>query len=83
MVAEAFQAGGESPTISAQTHNQAVVLQQALHTIPSPNSECMMRSVASKIGHQLGAEVTNITKTIVTILKVVFVIIVDSMHFVS
>ena len=57
LVAEAFQSGGESPAISAQTHNQAVVLQQALHTIPNPNAECMTRSVASKLGHDLGAEV--------------------------
>lgn len=55
VVAEACQS--ESPTISAQMHNQAVVLQQALHTIPNPNAECMTRSVAVKLGQQLGIEV--------------------------
>ena len=39
--------------LNFQVHNQAVVLQQALHTIPHPNAEYMTRNVAQKLGQNL------------------------------
>ncbi|XP_066267004.1 ubiquitin carboxyl-terminal hydrolase 9X-like isoform X4 [Branchiostoma lanceolatum] len=52
-VAEACQPDSpHSGTVSASAHNHAIVLQQALHHIPNPNAECMLRNVALRLGQQ-------------------------------
>ena len=38
----------QSPNITAQQHHAAAALQQALHFIPTPESEYTLRSVASR-----------------------------------
>ncbi|XP_072441245.1 ubiquitin carboxyl-terminal hydrolase 9X [Chiloscyllium punctatum] len=59
-VAEAFQPVVEgSSTVSPinhATHSQAVVLQNALHNIPNPTSECMLRNVAIRLAQQISDE---------------------------
>ena len=57
VVADACQSEASSAHVSTSVHNQAVVLQQALHHIPNPNEECMMRNVATKLGQCLGDQV--------------------------
>uniref|UniRef100_A0A4W3IDV3 ubiquitinyl hydrolase 1 n=1 Tax=Callorhinchus milii TaxID=7868 RepID=A0A4W3IDV3_CALMI len=53
-VAEAFQPVVEgSSTVSPV---QAVVLQNALHNIPNPTSECMLRNVAIRLAQQISDE---------------------------
>ena len=37
----------------AATHSQAVVLQQALHQIPSPTQEVVIRSISQRLATQL------------------------------
>lgn len=39
--------------VPPSTHNHAVILQQALHHIPNPNSDCMLRTVASRLAQHL------------------------------
>ncbi len=60
-VAEACQtdsSSSQTPTpVSASTHNQAVVLQQALQHIPNPNAECVLRNVAIRLGRHAAEEV--------------------------
>ncbi|XP_059824246.1 probable ubiquitin carboxyl-terminal hydrolase FAF-X isoform X2 [Mobula hypostoma] len=59
-VAEAFQPVVEgSSTVSPinhATHSQAVVLQNALHNIPNPTSDCMLRNVAIRLAQQISDE---------------------------
>ncbi|XP_036161851.1 probable ubiquitin carboxyl-terminal hydrolase FAF-X isoform X8 [Myotis myotis] len=59
-VAEAFQPGveGVNPLTSVNqvTHDQAVVLQSALQSIPNPSSECMLRNVAIRLAQQVSDE---------------------------
>ncbi|KAF6090909.1 hypothetical protein HJG60_012261 [Phyllostomus discolor] len=59
-VAEAFQPGveGGSPmtSVSQVTHDQAVVLQSALQSIPNPSSECMLRNVSIRLAQQISDE---------------------------
>uniref|UniRef100_A0AAY4DML6 ubiquitinyl hydrolase 1 n=1 Tax=Denticeps clupeoides TaxID=299321 RepID=A0AAY4DML6_9TELE len=61
-VAEACQpvVEGTSPAspVSA-THDQALVLQNALQNIPNPASECMLRNVAIHLAQQISDEVTS------------------------
>ncbi|XP_047471205.1 probable ubiquitin carboxyl-terminal hydrolase FAF-X isoform X2 [Penaeus chinensis] len=53
---------GSSPTgavsLAASTHTQALVLQEALHHIPNPASDCMVRNVASRLAQSLHDQVT-------------------------
>ena len=55
VVAEAIQPSDPTcspPPISASTHNAAVILQQALQSIPNPATECMLRNMAVRLaGH--------------------------------
>ncbi|XP_019504479.1 PREDICTED: probable ubiquitin carboxyl-terminal hydrolase FAF-X [Hipposideros armiger] len=59
-VAEAFQPGveGVNPMTSVNqvTHDQAVVLQSALQSIPNPSSECMLRNVSIRLAQQISDE---------------------------
>ncbi|XP_053562456.1 probable ubiquitin carboxyl-terminal hydrolase FAF-X [Bombina bombina] len=56
-VAEACQpvVDGTNP-VSPATHDQAVVLQNALQNIPNPTSECMLRNVAIRLAQQISDE---------------------------
>ncbi|KAM8976699.1 ubiquitin carboxyl-terminal hydrolase 9X isoform 1-T1 [Pelodytes ibericus] len=56
-VAEACQpvVEGTNP-VSPATHDQAVVLQNALQNIPNPASECMLRNVAIRLAQQISDE---------------------------
>ncbi|EPY73706.1 putative ubiquitin carboxyl-terminal hydrolase FAF-X isoform 1 [Camelus ferus] len=59
-VAEACQPGveGVNPMASVNqvTHDQAVVLQSALQSIPNPSSECMLRNVSIRLAQQISDE---------------------------
>uniref|UniRef100_A0A1D5Q3C2 ubiquitinyl hydrolase 1 n=2 Tax=Cercopithecinae TaxID=9528 RepID=A0A1D5Q3C2_MACMU len=59
-VAEACQPGveGVNPMtpINQVTHDQAVVLQSALQSIPNPSSECMLRNVSVRLAQQISDE---------------------------
>ncbi|XP_054553726.1 probable ubiquitin carboxyl-terminal hydrolase FAF-X [Talpa occidentalis] len=59
-VAEACQpvVDGTDPIkpINQVTHDQAVVLQNALQSIPNPSSECMLRNVSIRLAHQISNE---------------------------
>ena len=44
--------------LATSTHNQALVLQEALHHIPNPASDCMVRNVASRLAQSLHDQVT-------------------------
>ncbi|KAK1798090.1 hypothetical protein P4O66_000585 [Electrophorus voltai] len=59
-VAEACQpvVEGTNPTspINQATHDQALVLQNALQNIPNPASECMLRNVALRLAQQISDE---------------------------
>ncbi|XP_063306188.1 probable ubiquitin carboxyl-terminal hydrolase FAF-X isoform X1 [Pelobates fuscus] len=56
-VAEACQPVAEGTnTVSPATHDQAVVLQNALQNIPNPTSECMLRNVAIRLAQQISDE---------------------------
>uniref|UniRef100_A0A671PYM1 ubiquitinyl hydrolase 1 n=1 Tax=Sinocyclocheilus anshuiensis TaxID=1608454 RepID=A0A671PYM1_9TELE len=59
-VAEACQplVEGTSPAspINQATHEQALVLQNALQSIPNPASECMLRSVSLRLAQQISDE---------------------------
>uniref|UniRef100_A0A8B9RCX2 ubiquitinyl hydrolase 1 n=1 Tax=Astyanax mexicanus TaxID=7994 RepID=A0A8B9RCX2_ASTMX len=56
-VAEACQpvVEGTNPA-SPATHDQALVLQNALQNIPNPASECMLRNVAIRLAQQISDE---------------------------
>lgn len=43
--------------INQATHDQALVLQNALQSIPNPASECMLRNVAIRLAQQISDEV--------------------------
>ncbi|XP_062941292.1 probable ubiquitin carboxyl-terminal hydrolase FAF-X isoform X3 [Cynocephalus volans] len=59
-VAEACQpvVDGADPItpINQVTHDQAVVLQNALQSIPNPSSECMLRNVSIRLAQQISDE---------------------------
>ncbi|XP_073726699.1 ubiquitin carboxyl-terminal hydrolase 9X-like isoform X2 [Misgurnus anguillicaudatus] len=59
-VAEACQpvVEGTNPAspINQATHDQALVLQNALQSIPNPASECMLRNVAIRLAQQIADE---------------------------
>ncbi|KAK7155926.1 hypothetical protein R3I93_010558 [Phoxinus phoxinus] len=59
-VAEACQpvVEGTNPAspINQATHDQALVLQNALQKIPNPGSECMLRNVAIRLAQQISDE---------------------------
>ncbi|XP_053353241.1 probable ubiquitin carboxyl-terminal hydrolase FAF-X isoform X4 [Clarias gariepinus] len=59
-VAEACQpvAEGNIPVspINQATHDQALVLQNALQNIPNPSAECMLRNVAIRLAQQISDE---------------------------
>ena len=44
--------------LTAQAHNAAIILQTALKHIPNPCHECILRNIASKLGHSLSQQVT-------------------------
>lgn len=46
-----------SPQINQATHDQALVLQNALQNIPNPSAECMLRNVAIRLAQQISDEV--------------------------
>ncbi|XP_063100555.1 probable ubiquitin carboxyl-terminal hydrolase FAF-X isoform X2 [Cavia porcellus] len=56
-VAEACQrvADGADP-INQVTHDQAVVLQNALQNIPDPSSECVLRNISVRLAQQIANE---------------------------
>ena len=43
--------------VNQVTHDQAVVLQSALQSIPNPSSECMLRNVSIRLAQQISDEV--------------------------
>lgn len=53
VVVHACNADPQAPDITTAEHNHAVLLQQALQYIPSPQSEFTTKSVAMKIAQQL------------------------------
>ncbi|KAM9576986.1 ubiquitin carboxyl-terminal hydrolase 9X isoform 6-T6 [Trichechus inunguis] len=59
-VAEACQPGVEGvssmTSVNQVTHDQAVVLQSALQSIPNPSSECMLRNVSIRLAQQISDE---------------------------
>uniref|UniRef100_UPI00358FFCD7 ubiquitin carboxyl-terminal hydrolase 9X-like n=1 Tax=Myxine glutinosa TaxID=7769 RepID=UPI00358FFCD7 len=58
-IAEACQGSdrtGSLSQVSAATHNQAVVLQDALHLVPSLTAECTLRNIAMRLGQQITNE---------------------------
>ncbi|KAM9576324.1 ubiquitin carboxyl-terminal hydrolase 9X-like isoform 3-T3 [Trichechus inunguis] len=59
-IAEACQpvVDGANPMtpINQVTHDQAVVLQSALQSIPNPSSECMLRNVSVRLAQQVSDE---------------------------
>ncbi|KAG8589764.1 hypothetical protein GDO81_006516 [Engystomops pustulosus] len=55
-VAEACQPVEGSNPVSPATHDQAVVLQNALQNIPNPTSECMLKNVAIRLAQQISDE---------------------------
>ncbi|XP_074179594.1 ubiquitin carboxyl-terminal hydrolase 9X-like isoform X3 [Rhinolophus sinicus] len=59
-VAEAYQpiVDGTDPItpINQVTHDQAVVLQNALQSIPNPSSECILRNVSIRLAQQISTE---------------------------
>ncbi|XP_052519968.1 probable ubiquitin carboxyl-terminal hydrolase FAF-X [Budorcas taxicolor] len=59
-VAEACQpiVDGADPVtpINQVTHDQAVVLQNALQSIPNPSSECILRNVSIRLAQQISEE---------------------------
>uniref|UniRef100_A0A671Y2Y2 ubiquitinyl hydrolase 1 n=1 Tax=Sparus aurata TaxID=8175 RepID=A0A671Y2Y2_SPAAU len=56
-VAEACQPNAEGNIpVSPATHDQALVLQNALQNIPNPASECMLRNVAIRLAQQISDE---------------------------
>ncbi|XP_012882196.1 PREDICTED: probable ubiquitin carboxyl-terminal hydrolase FAF-X [Dipodomys ordii] len=57
-VAEACQPGAEgvNPSVNQVIHDQAVVLQSALQSIPNPSSECMLRNVSVRLAQQISDE---------------------------
>lgn len=57
VVAEACQPETQAPPVTASTHSHAVVLQQALHHLPNPSAECMLRNVAVRLGQHLAEQV--------------------------
>lgn len=57
MVAEAVSMQGES-CLSQVQHNQVVLLQKAIQTIPNPNADCVTRSTANKLGSALYHQVS-------------------------
>lgn len=44
--------------VNQVTHDQAVVLQSALQSIPNPSSECMLRNVSIRLAQQISDEVS-------------------------
>jgi hypothetical protein len=44
--------------VNQVTHDQAVVLQSALQSIPNPSSECMLRNVSVRLAQQISDEVS-------------------------
>ena len=52
MVADACNPESDKQ-VSSVVHNQAVVLQQALHQIPSPTQEMIIRSISQRLATQL------------------------------
>ena len=52
MVAEACQPDSTS-SVSPSVHSQAVILQQALHQIPSPSQEVVIRNISQRLATQL------------------------------
>lgn len=46
------------PKINQVTHDQAVVLQNALQSIPNPSSECILRHVSIRLAQQISDEVS-------------------------
>uniref|UniRef100_A0A8C2K255 ubiquitinyl hydrolase 1 n=1 Tax=Cyprinus carpio TaxID=7962 RepID=A0A8C2K255_CYPCA len=56
-VAEACQPVVEGTIpVSPTTHDQALVLQNALQNIPNPSAECMLRNVAIRLAQQISDE---------------------------
>lgn len=47
--------------INQATHEQALVLQNALQSIPNPASECMLRNVSIRLAQQISDEVLTAT----------------------
>ena len=58
VVVDACSAESQGPPISVQEHHQAAALQQALHFIPTPESEFTLRGVATRLGQHMGEQVT-------------------------
>ncbi|XP_071949723.1 ubiquitin carboxyl-terminal hydrolase 9X-like isoform X2 [Antedon mediterranea] len=61
-VAESLQqdmTGQSSTQTTPAAHNQALVLQQALQGIPNPNSECVLRNIAIRLGRHVADEASS------------------------
>ena len=57
VVVDACSAESQAPQVTVQEHHQAAALQQALHFIPTPESEFTLRSVATRLGQHMGEQV--------------------------
>ena len=53
VVVDACHADPQAPAITQAEHNHALILQQALHYIPNPNTEMTTKNVAMRLGQQL------------------------------
>ena len=60
VVVEACSAESQGPPITVQEHHQAAALQQALHFIPTPESEFTLRGVATRLGQHMGEQVISL-----------------------
>ncbi|KAK7089931.1 ubiquitin carboxyl-terminal hydrolase 9X-like isoform X2 [Littorina saxatilis] len=67
VVVDACNAESQSPQVTAQEHHQAAALQQALHFIPTPESEFTLRGVASRLGQHMGEQATYVMPDLNTV----------------
>ena len=74
MVIEACQPDSKT-SVSSAVHNQAVVLQQALHQIPNPNQESTLRNISTRLANHLlevGASPLPDQTTVAAIIRIVW-----------
>lgn len=72
--------------IPASTHTQALVLQEALHHIPNPSSDCMVRNVASRLAQSLHDQVTGVVpdmSVVRAILKITWASAAGQVHLIT
>ncbi|KAG7177623.1 ubiquitin carboxyl-terminal hydrolase FAF-X-like [Homarus americanus] len=73
-------------TLTASTQTQALVLQEALHHIPNPTSDCMVRNVASRLAQSLHDQVTGVVpdmSVVRAILKITWASAAGQVHLIT